>query len=626
MSEFYIELGLKSKSKKDIINELCQIANKSGNISDVDLLIDDVFKREEETSTGLGDGFGMPHAQSSAVNKPIIIFGRSTDIEWESIDDKPTNTYFLILVPEDAGNEHLKILQNLARNLMNSDVQRILREEKNISVIERTIQSMLDGKEIINMASKKGFNIVAISNCPAGIAHTYMVAEGMEQKAKELGHSIKVETQGASGVENKLSLKDIEKADYVILALGKTINATEQQRFAGKKVIHVKVSKALKDMDDIFNNLEDKATLIEGTSVKLGEQKPESGSILEHLMAGVSAALPFVIGGGLLVAFANILVQLGMPYLGMEDGASFTWVMESIGYLGFTFMIPIMGAYTAYSIGDKPALAPAFIISYLANDKTMLQTEAGAGYLGAIVIGLSIGYFVKYLKQIKLPKPIQPLLTFTIIPFVTIFIFGTLTYYFLGPIMGGLMSGMLSFLNNMPPSLMVPTAFLVGAMLAFDMGGPVNKTAWLFCFALIDQGVYTWYGIVGVVCLLPPMAAGISAMIRPSLFSKGEQESALSTLIVGSTVATEPAIPYALSSPLAMISANVIAGGITGVVTILLGVERIAPGLGIVDPFLGLMTPWWAFYAALIFGVVLNVVLIIIFRSLAIKKREAKNA
>jgi fructose-specific PTS system IIC-like component len=468
--------------------------------------------------------------------------------------------------------------------------------------------------------------IVAVTNCPAGIAHTYMVAEALERKAVSLGHTIKVETQGASGVENHLTPAEIKAADYVILALGRTISEDDYFRFSGKKVVEIKVSEALKQIETIFDDLDAKATTFgNDQAVKMGKQETPSGSVMSHLMAGVSAALPFVIGGGLLVAIANMLVQFGMPYTDMTNGdPSFTWIVESIGYLGFKFMIPIMGAYIASSIGDKPAFAPAFLVTYLANDNTMLGTQSGAGFLGAVVLGLGVGYFVKYFRKVKLGKALQPLLGSMIIPFVTLFVFGILTYYVLGPLMGGMMDGMLHFLNTIPPSMKFGAAFLVGAMLAFDMGGPINKTAWFFCFALLDKGIYDWYAIVGVVALMPPMAAGISTFIAPRLFTKQEKGAAISSIIVGATVATEPAIPYALAAPLPMITANTISGGIAGVLTIMFGVERLAPGIGIFDPLIGLMSPWYWFYLALFIGLALNIFLIITLKSIWAKRKEAK--
>lgn len=469
-------------------------------------------------------------------------------------------------------------------------------------------------------------HLVAITNCPAGIAHTYMVAEALEQKARALGHSIRVETQGASGVENRLSDADIAAADYVILATGRGISAGDRQRFSGKKVYDIPISQALKNIDAIFAALPTQAQLFTtDAALKLGKQEVAHGSIMSHLMAGVSAALPFVIGGGILVAIANMLVQMGLPYHDLAKGApSFTWVVESIGYLGFTFMIPVMGAYIAASIGDKPAFAPAFLVCYLANDKGLLGTQSGAGFLGAVVLGLAIGYFVFGFRKLKLGKALQPLLGSMLIPFITLLVFGVLTYYLIGPLMSDLMGGLLHLLNTIPPSMKLGAAFLVGAMLAFDMGGPINKTAWFFCFSLLEKHIYDWYAIVGVVALMPPMAAGIATWIAPKLFTAQERAAAGSAVVVGATVATEPAIPYALAAPLPMLTANTLSGGITGMLVIAFGIKRLAPGLGIFDPLIGLMSPVGSFYLVLAIGLALNISLIIVLKGIWLKRKDAR--
>ncbi|GEO46453.1 PTS fructose-like transporter subunit IIBC [Companilactobacillus kimchii] len=469
--------------------------------------------------------------------------------------------------------------------------------------------------------------IVAVTNCPAGIAHTYMVAEAIEEKAKSLGYEVHVETQGASGVENELTPKQIAEADYVILAIGKGLTDSDKARFDQKKVVELPVSEALKHIDTLFDDLEGNSHVMTSSKVKLGaDQEVVTEGIMSYLMAGVSAALPFVIGGGLLIAIGSLMVQFGMPNTPLAKGTSpsIAWVITSIGNLGFQFMIPIMGAYIAYAISDKPAFAPAFLVTFLANDSDLLGTKSGAGFLGAIVIGLSIGYFVKYFKKIKLGKNFQSILPFMIIPFVTLLIFGLLTYYLLGPAMAWLMSVLLSFLQNIPTSMKIVGGFIVGAMLAFDMGGPINKTAWFFSFSLLSSHVFNWYGIVGVVTLLPPMAAAIATWIKPNLFTKQERAASWSAFIVGSTVATEPAIPYALAAPLPMITANTLAGGITGAITILLNVERTAPGIGIFDPLLGLESPWYWFYLCVAIGLVLNVSFIIIFKGIWLKRKEEK--
>ncbi|CAD5359982.1 fused putative PTS enzymes: IIB component; IIC component [Enterobacter cancerogenus] len=468
--------------------------------------------------------------------------------------------------------------------------------------------------------------LVAITNCPAGIAHTYMVAEALERKARALGHTIEVETQGSSGVENHLSDEAIQEADYVILATGRGLSADDRARFAGKQVFQIPISHALKNIDAIFDNLSTQSQRFTADSaVKLGKQDVQKGSVMSHLMAGVSAALPFVIGGGILVALANMLVQLGLPYTDMAKGApSFAWVVESIGYLGFTFMIPIMGAYIALSIGDKPAFAPAFLVCYLANDKGLLGTQSGAGFLGAVVLGLAIGYFVLWFRKLKLGKALQPLLGSMLIPFVTLLVFGVLTYYAIGPLMSDLMGGLLHLLNTIPPSMKLGAAFLVGAMLAFDMGGPVNKTAWFFCFSLLEKHIYDWYAIVGVVALMPPVAAGIATYLAPGLFTQQEKAAASSAIVVGATVATEPAIPYALAAPLPMLTANTLSGGIAGMLTLSFGLQRLAPGLGVFDPLIGLMSPAGAFYLVLGIGLAINITLIIVLKGWWLKRKAAR--
>ncbi|EHK7891152.1 hypothetical protein JI696_001217 [Escherichia coli] len=313
---------------------------------------------------------------------------------------------------------------------------------------------------------ESSLRIVAITNCPAGIAHTYMVAEALEQKARSLGHTIKVETQGSSGVENRLSSEEIAAADYVILATGRGLSGDDRARFAGKKVYEIAISQALKNIDQIFSELPTNSQLFAADSgVKLGKQEMQSGSVMSHLMAGVSAALPFVIGGGI----------------------------------------------------------------------------------------------------------------------------------------------------------------LVGAMLAFDMGGPINKTAWFFCFSLLEKHIYDWYAIIGVVALMPPVAAGLATFIAPKLFTRQEKEAASSAIVVGATVATEPAIPYALAAPLPMITANTLAGGITGVLVIAFGIKRLAPGLGIFDPLIGLMSPVGSFYLVLAIGLALNISFIIVLKGLWLR-RKAKAA
>ncbi|WP_422877836.1 fructose-specific PTS transporter subunit EIIC [Lactobacillus crispatus] len=335
-----------------------------------------------------------------------------------------------------------------------------------------------------------------------------------------------------------------------------------------------------------------------------------------------------VIAGGLCMALGSILAQFGLTAVAPKNGnlGSISWALNTVGGLGFTFMVPIMGAYIAYSIGDKPAFAPAFICSYFANTPDLFGKQTGAGFIGAVLLGLAIGYFVRWFKTVKVGKTFQSTMGFLVIPFVTLLLFGLLTWWIVAPVASWLMGVLLHFLNTIPPSMKLIGGFIVGAMLAFDMGGPVNKAAWFFAFSLVGSHVYSWYGVVGVVTTLPPVAVAIACWIKPKLFTKQERGAALPALLVGATVATEPAIPYALAAPLPMISANTLAGAITGALTMLLGVDRIAPGINVLDPLLGLVHPWYNFYICLVVGLILNVTFIIVFKSIWMKKQEEKMA
>lgn len=471
--------------------------------------------------------------------------------------------------------------------------------------------------------------IVGVTNCPAGIAHTYMVAEKIEDEAKKHGYEVHVETQGASGIENRLTSKEISEADYVILALGKGMTDDDKARFDGKRVIEVPVSEALRNVPKIMDDLKNESRTFSALKVKLGDkQDAVQSGFISHLMAGVSAALPFVIAGGLCMALGSILAQFGLTAVAPKNGnlGSISWALNTVGGLGFTFMVPIMGAYIAYSIGDKPAFAPAFICSYFANTPDLFGKQTGAGFIGAVLLGLATGYFVRWFKTVKVGKTFQSTMGFLVIPFVTLLLFGLLTWWIVAPVASWLMGVLLHFLNTIPPSMKLIGGFIVGAMLAFDMGGPVNKAAWFFAFSLVGSHVYSWYGVVGVVTTLPPVAVAIACWIKPKLFTEQERGAALPALLVGATVATEPAIPYALAAPLPMISANTLAGAITGALTMLLGVDRIAPGINVLDPLLGLVHPWYNFYICLVVGLILNVTFIIVFKSIWMKKQEEKMA
>ncbi|KRM54569.1 fructose-specific PTS transporter subunit EIIC [Lacticaseibacillus sharpeae] len=350
------------------------------------------------------------------------------------------------------------------------------------------------------------------------------------------------------------------------------------------------------------------------TSTSATKQTP-----MTAIMAGVNAALPFIIGGGLLLALGNVLANLGLTAVAAHAGhpGNIVWLLNSVGGLGFTLMIPVLGGAIARHLGGNPAVAPAFLASYLANTPALLGTRGGAGFLGAVLIGLEGGYAMRLLRnQVPLPKSMRATVDTLLWPFILLLLLTSSTYFIIGPVLAAVMSGLLHLLRVIPPAYTALGGAIVGGMLAADLGGPLNKTAWLFAFTLLSSHVYTWFGIAGVVPLLAPMSAAIAGWLQPQLFTPTERTSRLSTLLVGMTVASEPAIPYLLTAPVPMIIANVTTGALTGALTMTLHIERIAPGLGVFDPLIGLSRPLGPFYIALTVGLAVNVGLILVLRGM----------
>lgn len=467
-------------------------------------------------------------------------------------------------------------------------------------------------------------NLVAITNCPAGIAHTYMSAEALKTEAERRGDTIKVETQGAIGIENGLTQEDIAQADFVIVATGRGMSDDEMRRFDGKRVLMVDVSEVLKNVSNIMDRLDTNIPIYHAKDTEhdlsSGNTKTGAAGVFQHLMNGVSFMIPFVTAAGILLAFSAAMVGGGKTVPG-----TFPYLLEQVGVIGFSLMIPILAGYTAYSIADKPALAPAMIGAWLANQADILGTKGGAGFLGAILVGLLVGYFVKYFKRIKLPKSLNPLMSFLVIPAVTTLLISIVVFYVVGPVISGLMLGLTHFLSAIPSSSLAIICALIGMMIAFDMGGPINKTAYLFALGLIPQGNAYLFGTVALATVIPPAALGIATMLAPKLFTTEEKANGKSAGIVGLFGITEPAIPYAVNDPVSVISAQVIAAGITGAIGAMFHITRIAPGAGILDPIIGIVKPAFAYYIILVIGIAINVILVILFKRIRINRLERRH-
>lgn len=460
-----------------------------------------------------------------------------------------------------------------------------------------------------------GYKIVGISNCPVGVAHTYMVAEALSIEGKKRGHDIKIETQGSLGNEFELTNKDIEEADYVILAIGRGLSDEEMKRFEGKRIIIEDITKVLKDTNSIFDNL-DNAAIYNCKEIYEDKSKTvnEKNSIFKHIMTGVSYIIPLAIASGILLSISSILTRGEVALEG-----SYSYLLKSVGAIGFELIVPLLGGYIAYSIADKPALVPALLGSYLVENKELLGTYGGGGFLGAIVVGLLSGYLVKLLKSIKLPKEISTMMPFIIIPVVVTMIITTVVFYIIGPVLSYIMIIIMNFLNSLSSASSIIVCIIISIMIVIDMGGPINKTAYMFAFSMAQQGNYLYFGTVAIAAVIPTLSIGIATFIKPKLFSAEEVLNGKSTFIVGLFGITEPAIIYAVNDPKTILISQIIGAIVASIIGSNLGVRRFAPGANLLDPLLGNVTPLIGFYMSIIVGVVINVSLIILMKSKKLK-------
>lgn len=448
------------------------------------------------------------------------------------------------------------------------------------------------------------YKIVGISNCPVGVAHTYMVAEALTSEGKKRGHSVKIETQGVLGNEFELSKEDIKEADYVILAIGRGLSDEEMKKFEGKKVIQRDINDILKNTKDVFDNLEEEA------SIYIKEKVKKNANIFKHIMTGVSYTIPLAIAAGLLMSISSIITKGNSPDIG-----TYAYLLKMVGVIGLELMIPVLGAYIAYSIADKPALAPAFLGGYLVENEKLLGTASNGGFLGAIIVGLLVGYFVKLLKEIKLPKDLTPIMSFLIIPVVSTLLISTIVFYIIGPFVSKVMFELMYFLNSLSVGSSIIVCIAIAIMLVLDMGGPINKTAYIFALSMAQQGNYIYFGTVAIVIIIPTVSIGIATIIKPDLFNKEEVENGKSALTVGLFGITEPAIAYAVNDPKAVLTSQIIGASVAAIIGNFMGVKRLAPGANIIDPLLGNVTPFIGFYISVIVGIMINTSLLIFIKN-----------
>lgn len=632
------------QSKKEALDTLVDLMNASGKLKDVETYRNGVYEREKEGSTGIGEGIAIPHCKSAAVKEAgLAAMVVPEGVEFESLDGEPANLFFLIAAPDTADNVHLDVLSHLSVLLMDPEFTGKLRAAKSVEEFKKVIEEAEDTPEENKEESvslnniKKIPLILAVTGCPTGIAHTYMAAEALERKAKELGYQIKVETRGSSGAKNVLTEDEIQNATGIIVAADTKI---PMERFHGKPVIHTKVADGINKAEELIHKIVNKEAPIyesreeQEVSPEKGEKKGVGHAIYQHLMSGVSHMLPFVIGGGIMTAIAFLIDTL-CGY-GTSGGANFgsctplSALFKYIGGLAMGMMVPVLSGYIAYSIADRPGLAVGFTGGLLAaNGNALLSgfvfgdqvNEMGgfskfisnfafvggqggntvSGFLGGILAGFLAGFIVLGLKKLcdKLPDSLDGIKPTLIYPLVGIFIIGILMCMIFNPLIGLINTGLSNMLTGISDAGMITVLGLIlGAMMAIDMGGPINKAAYVFgsgmlatAAQMMDQGAqatdpavqacYMTMAAIMVGGMVPPVGIAIACKLFPKKFTKAEQGSAVSNIVMGCSFITEGAIPFAASDPLHVIPCTMAGAGIAGFLSALFKCTLMAPHGGV---------------------------------------------
>ena len=595
-----IQLSGTAAGKQEALDKMVDLMAKSGKINDVETYRKGVYAREEESTTGIGEGIAIPHCKSDAVDRPGLAAMVLPDgVDFDSLDGEKVDLIFLIAAPNTKENVHLDVLSKLSVLLMDEDFTKNLRSAKTVEEFLNVIdaaEAEKDAEEEKKEETKAAEAaeapadgtkfILAVTGCPTGIAHTYMAAEALEKKAKELGYRIKVETRGSGGAKNVLTKAEIAEADCIIVAADTQV---PMDRFAGKPVIQCKVADGISKTEELLTKAaEGHVSIYQAGGVK--EEAEDEGKdsaahqIYKHLMNGVSHMLPFVVGGGILIAIAFLIDGFGVDInsLSLEERSNFGTItpmaamFKSIGGVAFGFMLPILAGFIAMSIADRPGLAVGFVGGAIAANGT-------SGFLGALVAGFLAGYIVLLLKKIcnKLPDSLEGTKPVLIYPLLGIFIIGVLMTYVVEPPIGALNMMINGGLEGMNGASAVLLGALLGGMMSVDMGGPVNKAAYVFGTASIAAGNYNIMAAVMVGGMVPPIAIALATIFFKKKFTEDQRKAGPTNFIMGLSFITEGAIPFAASDPLHVLPACAIGSAVAGALSMAFNCTLMAPHGGI---------------------------------------------
>ena len=603
MDKRSIEIGGRPKDKKEALDQMIALMLKSGKIKDEEAYRRQVYAREEEGTTGIGEGIAIPHGRCDAVEKPglaaMVVKG---GVDFDALDGEPVTLIFLIAAPNTKDNVHLDMLSKLSVMMMDEEFQAALRNagtpEEFLEIIDKADAETASIDERLadtGTADDSQVKILAVTSCPTGIAHTYMAAEGIEKAAKEKNCYVKIETRGSGGAKNVLTAKDIEEADCIIVAADAQV---PMERFDGKKVIECQVSDGISKAGELLERaISGNAPVYHSaskTSASPQAAKKSGGighQIYTQLMNGVSHMLPFVVGGGILIAIAFLIDSLNvdMNTLDVAERGNFGTItplaawFKNLGGVAFGFMLPVLAGFIAMAVGDRPALALGFVGGMIAANGT-------SGVLGALVAGFAAGYIIILLRKVcdNLPEFLEKIAPVLIYPLVGILLIGLLMAFVVEPVMGGINTALNNGLTGMGSSSKVVLGLILGAMMAVDMGGPFNKAAYVFGAAAIAAGNYDIMAAVMIGGMTPPCAVALATILFKKKFTKEERESGPANFIMGLAFITEGAIPFAASDPLRVLPACIAGSGIAGALSMLFNCTLMAPHGGIfVFPVVG---------------------------------------
>ncbi|MCL6616061.1 MAG: fructose-specific PTS transporter subunit EIIC [Anoxybacillus ayderensis] len=575
LTEDTIVLDLNARTKKEVIEELVDVLEKTGKLHNRQTFIEAIFAREAQSTTGIGEGIAIPHAKTKAVRTPAVVFGRSKEgIDYDSLDGKRSHLFFMIAAPEGANNTHLEALSRLSTLLMDASFRSKI---ENASTKQQIIQAIQEKEGEIVTEEKQPYGkkkVLAVTACPTGIAHTYMAADALKAKAKEMGVDIKVETNGSSGVKNELTQQEIEEAVAIIVAADKQV---EMDRFDGKHVIQVPVADAIRKPEQLIDRaLKQEAPIYRASGGHRSYAPKERTGFYKHLMNGVSNMLPFVVGGGILIAISFIF---GIKAFDPND-PSFHPIAKALMDIGggsaFALMIPVLAGFIAMSIADRPGFAPGMVGGFMA-------ANGGAGFLGGLIAGFLAGYLVVGLKKwfSRLPQSLEGIKPVLLYPLFGILLTGFIMMYVVIDPVKALNEGMKTWLENMGTGNLVLLGLILGGMMAIDMGGPINKAAFTFGIAMIDAGNYAPHAAIMAGGMVPPLGLALATTLFKKKFTKAEREAGKTCYIMGASFITEGAIPFAAADPGRVIPSIIVGSAVAGALTMMFGIGLPAPHGGI---------------------------------------------